>query len=124
MYYGIIETESLENRKILDYFNILKSYGENHPEDEITVWTINKISVNEENALKLMKKLSESISMGWYSLIWDKDFVYIIFRNKIFKIRNLNPFDFQDFEKVIKYGASKEIKKIYFDNLRNSIDSF
>ena len=124
MYYGIIETESLENKEILDDFHILNSYKESHPEDEITIWTINKISVNREDALKLTKKLSEAMSEGWYSLIWDKDFVYIIFRNKIFKIKNINPFDFQDFEKIIKYGASKEIKKIYFDNLRNSIDSF
>ena len=91
MYYGIIETEFLENIRILDKFNILNSYEESHPEDEIKIWVINKICFNSADALKLIKEPSEAMNEGWYFLIWDDEFVWVIFHRKIFKIKNENP---------------------------------
>jgi|SRR3989344_3716960 len=124
MHFGIIETESLENKKILGDFNILKSYEESHPEDEVKAWTINKISLEWEGTLNLIKKLSKSMNGGWYSLIWNDEFVWVIFRDKFFKIKNENPWNKKEFNEVVDYGLSQGIKKIYFDNLRNSINYF
>jgi len=119
MYYGIIEAEALNNKDILKKFNIIKSYKEKHLDENPPIWTINKVKFNEES---LIEKLPKFMLKGWYSLLWNNDFVYVIFKNKIFKIQNAKPWKKEEFNKVVSYALSVGINKKYFDNLRKSIE--
>ena len=124
MYKGIIESESLSNKALLDKVRIIKSYNEEHLDDEPKIWTINKIEVDDSDFYSFIKILSNSMIEGWYSLLWNDSFVYVIFRDKFFKISNENPWIGQEFFSVVNYASSSGIYKKYFDNLRNSIENW
>ena len=120
-YHGIIELEALKDRNILKRFKIVRSYKETQLDADPPLWNINIVSTNSKNIDFLLKKLSDSMEKGWYSLVWSHGFVYVIFHKRIFKIKNKNPWDEKEFNEVVKYGISQKIQKKYFDNLRNSM---
>ncbi|MEK6925996.1 MAG: hypothetical protein AABW50_01830 [Nanoarchaeota archaeon] len=124
MYKGIIESESLIDKKILNEVRIVKSYKEQHLDEDPKIWTINKINVDDKKFDSFMKDLSKNMIKGWYSLLWNDKFVYVIFKNKIFKIKNINPWIKSEFSFVINYALSVNINKKYFDNLRKSIEEW
>ena len=124
MYKGIIESESLINKRILKEIKLVRCYKEEHLDEDPSIWTINKIEVDNTFFNSFIKNLSKSIIGGWYSLLWDERFIYVIFRNKIFKIKNANPWINKEFIPMVKYALSLGINKKYFDNLRNSIEKW
>jgi hypothetical protein len=124
MYKGIIETEALSDKKILKKFKLVKSYKEIHPDENPSSWNVNVISADTDNIESLLKELSDSMENEWYSLIWNNDFVFVIFHNRIFKIKNKNPWDKTEFDETVNYALSQNINKKYFDNLRNSIENW
>ena len=121
---GIIESESLQDKSILNKVKIIKSYLEEHIDDEPKIWTINKIEINDSDFGIFINLLSKSMVEGWYSLLWDEDFVYVIFKEKFFKIKNRKPWIVGEFSSVLNYALPFGIYQKYFDNLRNSIDEW
>jgi len=113
--------EALKDKGILNKFKIIQHYKEIHPDANPSLWNINIVSMNTNDIDFLLRKLSDSMKNEWYSLMWNRDFVYVIFHKRIFKIKNKNPWDKKEFDEVVKYGISQKIQKKYFDNLRKSM---
>ena len=121
---GIIETESLKDVKVLDIVHIIRSYKEKHPEDELGVWTINKVEVSKIKYQEILESISKKMDAGWYSLFWDSKKVYIVFKDKFFIISNVNPWKPSEFKNLVNYGVKQGVRQVYWDQLRNSMDNW
>ena len=117
---GTIIEESLENKDILNNVKILSTKTEPATEEDKTPWlkqwTLHKVEIDKNNAKQLAEQISKSIdskhSHSWYIDYKNDDWHYIIFPNKIFKIKRN---DSSGYEEVEKYGIISGIPKHQLD---------
>jgi len=108
-YKGTIIEESLENKDVLQKVNILSTKVEKVIEEHQTPWlkqwTLHIVEISENQADFIAQELSQSLDSkyDWYADFKNKNFHYIIFRNKVFKIDRS---DKEQYNEVSKYGVS------------------
>jgi len=108
-YKGTIIEESLENKDVLQKVNILKTKVEKVIEEHQTPWlkqwTLDIVEIPENQADFIAQELSQSLDSkhDWYADFKNKDFHYIIFRNKVFKVDRS---DKEQYNEISKYGVS------------------
>ena len=124
MIHGIIESESLDDIAVFQRVRIVKSYQEQHPEANTQIWTINKIDLPRKCIAPFIKALSKSIKPAWYALLWDSKQVYIIFKNKIFQISNVDPWKKEEFQQVIDYGVKQGVQRKYWFKMRETMTNW
>ena len=119
-YIGTIIEESMEDKSVLDMVNILSTKVLKVTEREKTpwleIWNLHKVEVSENNVDVISEKISRSIDSkhnhSWYADYKNKDWHYIIFPNKIFKIARDDAKSYADAK---SYGISLGIPKHQVD---------
>lgn len=109
---GVIIEESLTDKSVLDEVKIVSTkvepVTERHNTPHLKQWTLHTVEIESENADLIAEKLSKALagkgdSSYWYADYKNDDLAYIIFLNKVFKIKRGDLIGFQE---VKKYGIS------------------
>ena len=102
-YKGVIIEESLENKDVLQDVAILSTKVEQVTEKyhtpHLKQWTLHTVEVPEDRGEDIAEKLSEVLDtrhVNWYADFRNKQFHYIIFKNKIFKVDRSNPNEYEE----------------------------
>lgn len=119
-YVGTIIEESLKDKNILNNVVILSTkvekVVEKHQTPWLEQWTLHKVEVAEERVEEVSKIISRSIDtshgQSWYIDYKNKEWHYIIFPNKIFKIDRTNA---KQYDEAKKYGISLGIPEYQVD---------
>ncbi len=105
---GVIE-ESVDNKEVLE---ILKTYFysqriEEIPEDVVPVWHTNEYHIENNDILKILDILKDSIKETWYIHAFNDKKLYIVLKGKWFEcsLHKDNTWD-----KMITYGT--EVAKV------------
>jgi len=104
-YQGVIIEESLENKTVLGKVKIIKTkispVVEKHKTPWVKQWTMHTIEIKEENADKIAGQLSEDLDKehAWYADFKNKNYHFIIYRGKIFKVDLKKPILYKDAKK-------------------------
>jgi hypothetical protein len=115
---GVIIEESLEQKNVLKNLKIIKTDVEHVTKKHMTPWlkkwTLHTVEISEDDADRTAKDLSRSLDSkhSWYSDFKNKKFHYIIFRNKIFKVKRNNK---GQYEEVKKFGMALGIPSYQLD---------
>jgi len=125
-YIGTIIEESLTDKSILEMVKILETKVEDVTEEHQTPWlkkwTLYKVEVPEEKVDEISRKISESIDKShdhpWYADYKNKDWHYIIFPHKIFKIARADQVGYAEAK---AYGISLGIPPYQVDFSPNII---
>ncbi|MEK9176635.1 MAG: hypothetical protein AAB520_04305 [Patescibacteria group bacterium] len=120
IYKGVIIEESLKNTSLLKEVNILETKVEKitseHQTPWLKQWTLHTIEVPEEKAENVAEKLSKSLdyshNSSWYADFKNDKYHFIIFRDKIFKVK-LD--DAEGFKEAKQYGISLGIPEYQVD---------
>ncbi|MDO8619286.1 MAG: hypothetical protein Q7R49_05075 [Candidatus Daviesbacteria bacterium] len=124
-YKGVIIEESLSDNSVLDDVKILKTKVEEitpkHQTPWLKQWTLYTVEIPEGKAEGIAQKLSKvldySRNSSWYADFKNDQFAYIIFKNKIFKIRQD---DAEGFKKAREHGISLGIPEYQVDFVPNA----
>lgn len=119
-YKGVIIEESLNNSSILKEVNILDTKVEavtpEHQTPWLKQWTLDTVEVPEDKAEDIAEKLSKSLdyshNSSWYTDFKNDNYHFIIFQDKVFKIR-LD--DDEGFKEAKQYGISLGIPEYQVD---------
>ncbi|MCK5471610.1 hypothetical protein KAI54_00265 [Candidatus Gracilibacteria bacterium] len=118
---GVIIEESLTDKSVLDEVKIVSTKVEpvtdKHNTPHLEQWTLHTVEVDFNNADLIANKLSKVLvgkgdSGYWYADYKNNEVAYIIFLNKIFKIRRGNS---DEFRKAKQYGVSLGIPEYQVD---------
>lgn len=119
-YKGVIIKESLEDTSILKEIHVLETKVERvtseHQTPWLKQWTLYTVEIPEEKADETAQKLSRTLdyshNSSWYADFKNDQFAYIVFKEKVFKIK-LN--DTAGFIKAKQYGISLGIPDYQVD---------
>lgn len=117
-YQGVIIEESLENKSVLNDVKILKTKispaTEKHKTPWVKQWTMHTIEIKEENVDKIAEQISRDLDheRSWYADFKNKNYHFIIYRGKIFKVDLKNPILYKDAK---QYGISLGIPEYQVD---------
>jgi len=106
-YLGTIIQESLEKTDVLKDLKIIKTVVEpvlhSHKTPWIKQWTLHTVEIPEDEADDIATRISKSLESEhpWYADFKNKDYHYIIFRGKWFKIDRSND---EEYKNVVKFG--------------------
>jgi len=107
---GVIIEESLEDASILKKMKIIKQEIEKvtpeHSTPHLKIWTLDTIEIDEPKMGTFAKQISgllDSTHCHWYADFKNKDWHYVIFKNKFFKVDRSKP---EQYKQVVKYGLS------------------
>jgi hypothetical protein len=117
-YEGVIIEESLDNKEVLNKIKIIRTkispVNEKHKTPWVKQWTMHTVEITEENADKVAKQLSKDLDKthSWYADFKNKDYHFIIYGGKIFKVDLKNPVLYKDAK---QYGISLGIPEYQVD---------
>ena len=118
-YKGVVIEESLEDKSVLGEVKILRTKTEKispeHKTPWLTQWALHTIEVPEEKAEEIAQELSKVLDYShnsWYADFKNDQFHYIIFKDKVFKIK-LD--DAEGFKEAKQYGISLGIPDYQVD---------
>src|SRR3989344_9393640 len=119
-YKGVIIEESLQDTSVLKKVRVLKTKVESitpkHKTPWLKQWTLHTVEVPEEKAEDVAEKLSKSLdyshNSSWYAGFKNDKYRFIIFKDKIFKVK-LD--DAQGFKEAKQYGISLGIPEYQVD---------
>ena len=120
IYKGVIIEEGLNNTSILKDVSILETKVETvtpeHQTPWLKQWTLHTVEVPEEKAEDVAEKLSKSLdyshNSSWYADFKNDKYHFIIFQDKVFKIK-LD--DAEGFKEAKRYGISLGIPEYQVD---------
>ena len=119
-YKGTIIEESLKDKNLLNDLIVLATKVEQvtkkYQTPWLKQWTLHLVEIQEKDAERLVEVVSRNLDYShgsaWYADFKNKDFHYIIFKNKIFKIsRN----DALGYRQAKQYGISLGIPEHQVD---------
>lgn len=120
MYYGVVESESLENPLILNSFNPIKIRIEHHPQSITSVyWHVYLLSVSDQSIREEAEKFATQMKYGWYAVFWNEEKAHIVFTNKIFILTKEDDWQSKEYLKVKEYGINHGIQAEYMDFNKN-----
>lgn len=122
MIQGIIETESLKDKSLIEQLKPRKTVVEHHPDSNTsTYWHCNLIQLPDELFVNLQDNISTNLIGGWFAIFWNDNYFTIIFKNKLFNLaRN---FLENDSKPVIEYGLKHGVQKKYLD-FNNEVEKY
>ena len=115
---GTIIEESLEDKSVLKNLKILSTKVEKvieeHKTPWVKQWTLCQVEIPESEAESVAEKLSSALDSkhAWYADFKNKNPLFIIFRDKVFKINRSNP---EEYKPVTKYGLTLGIPDYQLD---------
>jgi len=117
-YKGVIIEESLDDRSILKKVDIVSTKVEevikSHKTPWIRQWTLHTVEIPEEKAQEIAEMISKVLESkhDWYADFKNKQFHYIVFKGKVFKVDRSKP---DEYELVKKYGTDLGIPDYQLD---------
>lgn len=117
-YKGVIIEESLNDKSVLKEVKILdteiEKITEEHRTPWIKQWTLHTVEIPEEEADKVVDRLSVDLDKehNWYADFKNDKYHYIIYRDKVFKVDLRNPVLYKD---ASEYGISLGIPEYQVD---------
>jgi hypothetical protein len=125
MYKALVDLDSLTDEKFLANYEVSETYDEFWPGEEPDILHISKIKIEDSQYELFIRMLSEQfLKDEWFALAWNEDSAYIIFKRKIFKMKNTTPWDEKEFLELIEYGKTQNIDPKYFNNMRRVMNSW
>ena len=118
MYFGVVETESLENPSVLKSLNVIKEIVENHPEANEKIWHVNILKVGDNKIEDVINNISKVMKKGWFSIFWNDEKVYTVLLNKTFKLKK-DYWKSSDFNEFKNYAIENEVEEFYLDFNKN-----
>ena len=118
IYKGVIIEESLENKDVLKDVTIISTKVEQATEEHKTPWvkqwTLHTVEIPEGKEEAIAEKLSKALDNqhNWYADFKNKEYHFIIFRDKVFKVNRTSK---EEYDAVIKYGLSLGIPNYQLD---------
>lgn len=117
-YKGVVIEESLQDLEILKKLKVISTevepVTESHKTPWLKQWTLHTVEIDNNKADLVASKLSEALEKEheWYADFKNKQFHYIIFRGKVFKVNRNTSIEY---EKVKEYGVSLGIPDYQLD---------
>lgn len=117
-YKGVIIEESLKDKSVLKDFLIVdtkvEQVVEKHKTPWLKQWTLHNVEISEEKADEVAKDLSISLELNhpWYADFKNKDYHFIIYRGKVFKVDLKNPVLYKE---AVDHGVSMGIPPYQVD---------
>jgi hypothetical protein len=119
-YRGVIIEESLEDKSILRELRIIGTQVEKvtdrHKTPWLEKWTKHTVEVPEDKAQAVAQRLANTIISerkgSWYADFKNKEFHYIIFRDRIFKVDRQSK---EEYDQVNRYGEALGIPPYQLD---------
>lgn len=117
-YQGVIITESLSNKELLNNVKILETKISQTPEKNKTPWAVqwtqNTFEIPEQDAEKFAKQLSNDLKKEhiWYADFKNEDYHFIVYRGRIFKVDLKDPIVYKEAK---QYGISLGIPEHQVD---------
>lgn len=110
-YKGVIVEESLINTSIIKELELFSKEVEKTSEDDntpwLTQWTLDTVIIKEDKIDDYTKRLSKLIDdkhcSDWYCDFKNDKYHYVVFKDKIFKLRLNNK---EDYQKMQEYARS------------------
>lgn len=115
---GVIIEESLKDSTVLGQVKItsteVEPVKESHKTPWLKQWTLHTVEINESDAQSVAKKVSAALENehDWYADFKNEKCHFIIFRDKVFKVNQDKP---EEYEEVKKYGVSLGIPDYQLD---------
>ena len=102
-YTGVVIRESLTNTVVLDSLELIKREVEKVDADMNTqwldVWTLDHVRVEDDQIDVVCQQLSQVIDDShcddWYLDLRNDDWLYVVFKNQVFKIDRHNPASYE-----------------------------
>ncbi|PIN93347.1 hypothetical protein COU56_03705 [Candidatus Pacearchaeota archaeon CG10_big_fil_rev_8_21_14_0_10_31_9] len=108
-YTGVIIEESLEKKDVLNKVKItgteVEKATDEHKTPWIKKWTMYGVEIPASKAEVIAKEISNSLDSehSWYADFKNKNTHFIIFRNRVFKIKRTSK---KQYDEAKKYGIS------------------
>ena len=113
MFKGIVESESLNDNKILNELRIIKKHREHHPEATTKYWTVFRVEIPDDEIKLVTERISKVIKDAWYAIFWTEKTVFVVFSNKVFKIPREKKWKSDKYEEVKNYGIKHGVQEKY-----------
>lgn len=110
--------ESLKDTSVLKNVDIISTKVEkvvkSHKTPWLTQWTLHTVEIPEEKAQEIANAISKALESehNWYADFKNKQFHYIVFKGKVFKVDRSKS---DEYEEVKKYGISLGIPDYQLD---------
>jgi hypothetical protein len=101
--------------KVLDNYEVIDTYQEYWPGEDIETLYISKVKIFEDQFNYFIEKLSNQwIEDGWFAVVWNDKKVFVVLKNKMYNLQNIDPWNKQEFSELLDYGKQYDIDKKYF----------
>lgn len=117
-YKGVVIEESLSKKDVIGKLKItstnVEKVVEKHKTPWIKQWTLHNVKILEDEVESVAEEISKSLDTEhpWYADFKNKDFHFIIYRDKVFKVDLKNPTAYRDAK---EYGISLGIPEYQVD---------
>lgn len=78
-------------------------------------WHRYLLQIPDKKIPSVTKKFSKLMNYGWYSIFWNEEEVFVVFKDKIIKLPREKVWKSKRYEELRKYAFSHGLEKRYFD---------
>ncbi|SRR3989339_1208485 len=108
MFYGFTESESFDDPTILNQFKHYKVVIEKRGDGK-GYWHIIILSIDNQDIENVVRKISIALKPDWNAMFYDKDYLYSVFKDKVFKLKMKNNWQLSDYEEVRKHAKEVDV---------------
>lgn len=125
MFKALVDAQSLIDPKFLENYTVVDTYEERWPGEDPEVLYMSKVRIEDHEVESFVKELSSrGLEDEWFTLVWNEDRVYAVFKGHIIPMQNVNPWNEKEFLELVEYGKQHAIDKKYFLNMRSVMDTW
>lgn len=122
---ALIDIDSLVRPSYLDNLEVVSTYEEKWPGEDPEILHIAKVRIVDDQVERRVEELSRGeLLEGWFAVIWNERRALVILKDKIFTLKNIKPWDEQEFAELVGCGSQEEIDPKYFHNMRAVMDAW
>ena len=120
MYFGIVETESLEQQSLLTKYVPAKVIPQEVESADTKLWHLNVLKIEDAQGEEAAVRFAEVMLHGWYAVIWNDEIYYVILPKKAFQLRRGDG-QSKDFEAMKIYAIENGVQEEYLDFNKNFV---
>ncbi len=116
MFYGMISSEGLENPLVLNSFNPSRVVIDYQPKSTgSSYWHRYLLQIEDEKIDSVVNQFRNLMKHGWYSIFWNDKTVYVVFKDKVFKLEKEKVWKSEEYKNVRRYGIEHGVQEEYLD---------
>ena len=126
MYFAVIDTESLNDPRIINNLQLAKVIIEYEPNSDANKYHhIFFLKINPEEIEKKIHLIAGEMKDSWYAFFWNDEFLFIVFNKQTFKVTQSKLEKDRQYINAQDYGRSVGIQneflsyKEYFERYKN-----